>query len=100
MGEEAMLIACYEMYELLQAQERACAKSCLGASWKGPSVLMSLRSGWNFEQPGLPLVAGGQTGTEVVSSQKCLSFHITERQFRCFWPALRYEHSSWNSCSK
>jgi hypothetical protein len=24
-----MLIAGYEMYELLQAQERACAKSCL-----------------------------------------------------------------------
>jgi hypothetical protein len=29
MGEDVMLIAGYEMYELLQAQERACAKSCL-----------------------------------------------------------------------
>jgi len=44
-----MLIAGYKMYELLQAQERACAKSYLGASWKGSSVFMSLESGWNFE---------------------------------------------------
>jgi hypothetical protein len=28
MGEDVMLIAGYKMYELLQAQERACAKSC------------------------------------------------------------------------
>jgi hypothetical protein len=34
MGEDAMMIAGYEIYELLQAQERACAKSCFGASWK------------------------------------------------------------------
>jgi hypothetical protein len=53
-----MLIAGHEMYELLQAQERACAKSCFGASWKWFSVSMSLESGWEFRVArSLPLIA-------------------------------------------
>ena len=92
-GEDEMLIAGYKMYELLQAQERACAKSCLGVSWKGSSVSIDLSQAGISSKPGLPLVAGDQTGTEVVANEGfSFPFIITERQFRCIWPDFASEH--------
>jgi hypothetical protein len=63
------------MYELLQAQERACAKICFGTSWKWSSVFMGFESGWDFDLGGIShLVFWGQTGAEMVASSE-ISFH-------------------------
>jgi len=85
-----MLIAGYEIYELLQAQERACAKSCFGASWKWSSVFMSLWSRLEFPLSQVSLwLLGTKQGTEMVASQRCLFPFITEETISLlFWPAL------------
>jgi hypothetical protein len=68
MGEDAMLIAGYEMYELLQKPRNAPApRAALAPAGKWSSVFMGF---WRL---------GDKLGTEMVASQKYLSIQITRK---------------------
>src|SRR5271170_7199570 len=63
----------------LQAQERACAKSCLGASWKWSSVFMGLGVRLEFRLARSFLwLLGTNRALKMVASQRCLSVHYRE----------------------